>query len=160
MTNYISRLRLKPHPEGGYFARIYSSDTTIITQTKQCRAQLSAIYYYLAGEDFSAWHRLNADEIWHYYDGGSAVTIYAIVGERLTLKTLGNPNQHEGATFQVPIPAHTWFAAELKDKNSFALMGCNVAPGFEYQHFELASKDFLKTHASINPPLLKKFLRK
>lgn len=166
MKNWIELLKLERHVEGGYFGIFYKSTDSVATlddrynkqhlMVKNASAELpqdkekierhagSSIYFLLEKEDFSAWHQLNSDEIWHFYDGGSPIDIYIIDQHgHLTIQTLGNPILSEGASFQVIIRAGDWFAAEIRDKSSFALMGCTVSPGFEYCDFILADRDIL-----------------
>lgn len=157
MESYIKLLGLEKHVEGGYFGVFYKSQNKIEIfdheyenkddadeATLKKRSAGSSIYFLLQGNDFSAWHRLKSDEIWHYYDGNSPVDIHVIneKGEVETY-TLGNPGMLENAKFQVVVKAGNWFAAEVRDKTTFALVGCTVAPGFEYADFELAKKDYL-----------------
>ncbi len=100
---------------------------------------MTSIYYMLEGNDFSRFHRLKADELWHFYDG-SPLAIYIINAKgELERHILGNDLQ-AGELPLVPVKKNQWFAAELIDKNSFILAGCTVAPGFDYDDFELADK--------------------
>lgn len=148
ITHLITSLNLTPHPEGGYYARRYkSTDTVKSTDTDRyqgaARATGSSIYYLLFGNDFSAWHCLKSDEIWHYYKG-TQINIHMInhAGE-LHTALLGDPAICKGAAFQVPIPAGTWFAADIVDKSSYCLAGCTVTPGFEFEDFTLADSNML-----------------
>ena len=100
----------------------------------------SSIYFMLEKEDFSTWHRLKSDEVWHYYDGGSPIDIYIIDNNgKLKIHTLGNPGITENASFQIVVPAGVLFAAEVSDKLFFGLVGCTVSPAFEYEDFELVN---------------------
>lgn len=133
------KLGLEQHPEGGYFKQTYRSDRIIdIEGYDGPRNIATAIYYMLVGNDFSAFHRITSDEIWHYYSGGT-VTLYAIGkdGELSKIK-IG-----KGRSFQVIIKANTWFAAALDSKNSYCLLGCTVSPGFDYRDWELGERDNL-----------------
>jgi uncharacterized protein len=182
MHNWVELLKLEKHIEGGYFGRSYTSSDKVIPLNNRYNKQSlitkgesieehinkekterfagSSIYFLLEREDFSAWHQLNSDEIWHYYDGGSPVDIY-IIGQRghLTIKTLGNPLLSEYASFQVVINAGDWFAAEIRNKSSFALMGCTVSPGFEYYDFTLADRDTLISQYPEHIFIINKFTR-
>ncbi|MGQ3888337.1 cupin domain-containing protein [Legionella sp. CNM-1927-20] len=149
---YIQKLKLERHQEGGYFCETYASRDIVMPQhvrykdesTEVYRKASTAIYFLLDKQEFSAWHCLKSDEIWHYYDGGSPIDIYIIDNEgQLVTRTLGNPLLTEGASFQVIIEAGLWFAAEVRDKTSFGLIGCIVSPGFEYSDFSLAERDQL-----------------
>ena len=144
----IQLLNLQPHPEGGFYSRTYESNdyitsTDISRYQGEVRRACTSIYYLLNGNDFSAWHRLHSDEVWHYYKG-STVTIYMINDKGvLTRQKLGDPTQEPDAVFQYCIPANTWFAADIIDKSSFCLVGCTVSPGFEFDDFTLAKRDKL-----------------
>ena len=125
------------------------------------RKAMSAIYFLLNKEEYSAWHCLKSDEIWHYYDGGSPVEIY-VIDTQGALRTylLGNPRLIEEASFQVIIGAGKWFAARLQDQTSFALVGCTVSPGFEYNDFILADKDILISKYPQHIDIISSFSRK
>ena len=144
---YIQKLQLEKHPEGGYFKEIYRSGEIITVDRlpkryKSGRSFSTSIYFLLEGKQFSSFHRLQSDEVWHFYDGTS-VLIYIICPDgKLEEKRVG-PNLNEGDNFQLTIKAGNWFAAELTDKNSFALIGCSVSPGFDFDDFELGSRNEL-----------------
>jgi len=125
---WIDHLGLSPHPEGGYYRVTYKSDLIIAN-----RPASTAIYFLLHGRDFSAFHRIASDELWHFY-AGSALVVYVIEpnGECSELH-LGNDG-----VFQGVVRAGCWFASRLKDAASYALVGCTVAPGFDFADFELA----------------------
>lgn len=144
---YINKLELKPHPEGGWFKEVYRAEETISSEHLPKRyggdrSFSTSIYFLLEGNQFSAFHKLKSDEQWHFYDG-STVVIY-MINEKGTLETikLGN-NLAEGKVFQTVIKRNTWFAAEVEDKNSFALIGCTVAPGFDFSDFGLGVRQSL-----------------
>jgi predicted cupin superfamily sugar epimerase len=137
---WIDHLKLSPHPEGGYFRATYKADLMIPHSALPStfggnRAASTAIYFLLEGKDFSAFHRIAADEVWHFYAGNSLV-VYVIDAE-------GNASElHLGsdAGFQAVVKAGCWFASRLKEPVGFALVGCTVAPGFEFEDFELAER--------------------
>jgi predicted cupin superfamily sugar epimerase len=142
---HIKKLGLKKHPEGGYFKEIYRSGELIIPEHlpkryKSSRNFSTSIYFLLEGRQFSAFHLLQSDELWHFYDG-SAVLLYIISqnGE-LSIKKLGRGKESE---LQLVIEKQNWFAAELEDEKSFALFGCTVSPGFEFDDFQLGKRDDL-----------------
>jgi predicted cupin superfamily sugar epimerase len=142
---WIDRLELSPHPEGGYYRATYKADLTIAHGALPStfggnRAASTAIYFLLEGKDFSAFHRIAADEVWHFYAGNSLV-VYVIDSE-------GNASElHLGSAagegFQAVVKAGCWFASRLKEPAGFALVGCTVAPGFEFEDFELATRSEL-----------------
>lgn len=143
----ISLLALMPHPEGGHFRETYRSDH-LVTRMEGApgRSASTAIYYLLRARERSTWHRIDSDEMWHFYDG-MPIRIYVLEPEgKLGMFRLGNPLRHEGATFQAMVPAGRWFAAECEQPDGYALVGCTVAPGFEFAQFEIGDARFLEQH--------------
>lgn len=136
--------------EGGFYRETYRSEfLTTHTSARQnktegssgnTRSAVSLIYYLLDGMgNFSAFHRLKSDEIWHFYRG-SPVTIYVIDNKGdLTKIRLGNDISH-GHQCHVIIRAGLWFGAKVDDSTSYALIGCTVSPGFDYKDFELGTR--------------------
>src|SRR4051794_37061347 len=144
---YIDHLNLLPHPEGGFFKEMYRATEGIDPDAlpkrfKGARSFSTAIYYLLRQGDFSAFHRIQSDECWHFY-AGQTLLIHMIDadGEYSCIK-LG-ANLEAGETFQFVVPARAWFAAEPGSEGNFALVGCTVAPGFDFADFELADKQSL-----------------
>jgi hypothetical protein len=153
----IEQLKLEKHPEGGYYSEIFRSEEKIIKGLPERysgeRYICTSIYFLLSGNDFSAFHRLNSDEIWHFYTG-AALDIYVIgKNKELTVHTIGNLPA-EGESFQVVIKKGQWFAAEVRDKNSFALVGCTVAPGFDFKDFELGKRDVLSDEFPLHKDII------
>lgn len=143
----IEILGLSPHPEGGYFKEIYKSDTSIPLSAlpkkySGGRVFYTSIYYLLGSGEFSSFHRLKSDEIWHYYDG-SAMLIHNISenGEYSIIKLGRNLQNNEVP--QYLLKSGCIFAAEVIDKDSFTLIGCTVSPGFDYDDFELLERSSL-----------------
>lgn len=143
-TYWIEHLKLTRHPEGGYFREIYRSPEMLPGSCLPERFSgdhsfCTSIYFLLAGTDFSAFHRLNADEIWHFYTG-AALTIYCIHSDGVLSQIFLGEDFESGELFQAVVPAGAWFAARLSREDSFALVGCTVAPGFEFEDFELGKR--------------------
>jgi predicted cupin superfamily sugar epimerase len=141
---WIERLDLRPHPEGGYFRETYRSSETIAATALPARfggarAFATAVYFLITRDAFSAFHRIRSDELWHFY-AGDAVTIAILdAAGKLTTESLGR-DPARGESPQVLIPAGAWFAAEVASSGSFALVGCTVAPGFDFADFELGAR--------------------
>jgi uncharacterized protein len=131
----IQALRLQPHPEGGHFAEVYRSPRLVRPQgAAGDRSALTTIHFLLAAGEVSRWHRLDADEVWHFYEGGplALFVLDAITG------TLACPRLGAGARGEVRVhvvPAGSWLAA--RSSGEYALVGCTMGPGFEAEGFEL-----------------------
>jgi uncharacterized protein len=146
--------------EGGYYKETYRSDKTIIlpSEIDGERSISTSIYYLLDGTQFSAFHRLKSDEIWHFYIG-SSVTIYTINKmENLSEVSLGS-NIEKGELFQIQVRAGSWFAATVNDISSYALIGCSVSPGFDYLDFELGDRKKLIERYPQHRSIIEKFTR-
>jgi predicted cupin superfamily sugar epimerase len=144
---YIEKLQLIPHPEGGYYKEIYRAGDKILPEHLPKRYNSSrnlstSIYFLLEGDQVSNFHKLKSDEQWHFYDGSSIVIYVIDEGGNLNKILLGR-NIEKGESIQTVIKSNSWFAAELSDKTSFALIGCAVAPGFDFNDFELGKRDAL-----------------
>lgn len=143
----IETLGLSPHPEGGYFKEIYRSDTSIPQSAlpqkySGGRVFYTSIYYLLGSGEFSSFHRLRSDEIWHYYDG-SPMLIHSISENcEYNIIKLGRDLKNNELP-QYLLKAGCIFAAEVKENDSFTLIGCTVSPGFEYDDFELLDRSSL-----------------
>ena len=146
----IERLRLKPHPEGGWYREVYRSAETMSADALPARYQVqhcyaTSIYFLLEGHDFSAFHRIRSDETWHFYMG-SPIALYILTPDgNLTEVILGNQIEDE-QVLQFTIMRECWFAAKVLIESSFSLVGCTVSPGFEFADFELADRRKLTTH--------------
>ncbi len=150
-SKWIEQLGLLTHPEGGYFREVYRSEEGIAQRALPARYGSgrnfgTSIYYMLKGNDFSAFHKLHSDEIWHFYEG-CTVRIFLLTEDGSCKKLLLGRNVEVGEQLQVLLPHDLWFAAELADTESFALMGCTVSPGFSFEDFMLGSKaDLIKQY--------------
>ncbi len=146
--DWVKQLQLQPHPEGGYFRETYRCNERIAASNLPDRFDTdhsfsTAIYYLLDAPNFSAFHRIKQDELWHHYQG-TALTIHVInqAGEYQPLSLGNNPAQ--GQSFQQLVKAGDWFAATVDEPDGYALVGCTVAPGFEFADFELARQQHLQ----------------
>jgi hypothetical protein len=132
-ADIIARLELKPHPEGGYYRETFRDAGAGASG----RAHSTAIYYLLARGERSHWHRIDAAEVWHYYAGSALTLRIAHDGGTQHMVTLGS-DVAAGERPQAIVPAQAWQAAE--SVGDWTLVGCTVAPGFEFANFELAPK--------------------
>jgi hypothetical protein len=156
---FIRHLQLQPHPEGGFFKETYRSTGIIPSQCLSTsfsgdRSYSTAIYFLLQQRDYSAFHRIESDECWHFYEGGTLL-IHVIDEEgNYSCIRLGR-KIHEGEVFQYVVPARSWFASEPAPGVEFTLVGCTVAPGFDFADFEMAnaeelSKSYPQHHSIIH----------
>ena len=127
----IARLGLKPHPEGGHYRETFR-DTKVDASG---RAASTLIYFLLARGERSHWHRVDAAEVWHFYAGSPLTLRIAEDGREPQAIQLGS-DLPAGERPQAVVPAHAWQSAE--STGDWTLVGCSVAPGFEFSGFELA----------------------
>jgi len=158
---YIEKLKLVAHPEGGYFREIYRSeellkDNVLPHRYKGSRSFCTSIYFLLKREQKSLFHKLKSDELWHFYDG-SSVKLYTIDAEGKLLERILGRNIDRNESMQLVIERGHWFCAEVSNKNSFALFGCTVAPGFDFSDFELGDRKKLSRLYPQHKELVKKF---
>lgn len=131
----VARLELKPHPEGGHYRETFR-DTRVDADG---RSASTAIYFLLARGERSRWHRIDAVETWHYYAGHALTLQIADNADRRTVR-LGS-DLAAGELPQAVVPAQAWQSAE--SAGDWTLVGCTVAPGFDFAAFELAPKGWM-----------------
>jgi predicted cupin superfamily sugar epimerase len=143
VSYWIHKLNLQQHPEGGYFAETYKSPKFVKLQEYEgSRHTCTAIYYLLLGREFSSFHRMKSDELWHFYTG-SALTLHIIQKDGQLREIRLGANIDDGEIFQAVVESGYWFAASVYERNSYSLVGCTVSPGFDYRDWELADKNVL-----------------
>lgn len=156
-SELIAGLQLQAHPEGGYFRETYrSADQIVRANDGQTRSAATAIYYLLCDGAHSSWHRIKSDEVWHFYAGAPLLVHVLNPDGSLSTLRLGNAMTHDEVVFQAVVAAGLWFAAECADPAGFALVGCTVAPGFEYSEFELADGEALLADWPQHQELIRK----
>ncbi len=144
---WIERLQLEAHPEGGYFRQTYRSDVVLAQEALPTgftgtRAVSTAIYFLLQGKNFSAFHRLRSDEVWHFY-AGEPLVVHVIQPKGEYSQIFLGRDFEAGQVLQAVVPAGCWFASHVADWESFAVVGCTVAPGFDFEDFELGKREEL-----------------
>ena len=155
LDHIVKKLSLKNHPEGGFFAESYRSSDQLDAGTlapwhgltDRTRSISTAIYYLLAGKDFSAFHKIKSDECWHFYLGASFEIIEITPAGNL-IKTILGTDIKAGEIPQYVVKAGHWFGSRLLDptgNEKFGLVGCTVAPGFDFKDFIMGSRDQLRT---------------
>lgn len=162
-TRLINTLQLIHHPEGGWYREVYRSDEIIGQNSLPERYSVphcysTSIYFLLESDDFSAFHRIASDETWHFYKG-SPVTLFIISGDgALNTVTMGS-DVEKGHILQYTIIRDCWFAAKTSEDSSYSLVGCTVAPGFEFHDFELADRKTLMVQYPDHSEIIKTLTR-
>jgi predicted cupin superfamily sugar epimerase len=141
---WIDKLNLTPHPEGGYYRETYRAELSIARealppQFPGPRLVATAIYFLLEGKNFSGFHRLRSDELWHFY-AGSPITVHVIDPDGCHSEIQLGDDPDAGDVLQAAVKAGRWFASRVRDPKTFALAGCTVAPGFDFLDFELGKR--------------------
>lgn len=144
---YIEKLRLSTHIEGGAFRETYRSEMTIGQEHLSAafrgnRNASTAIYFLLKEGQFSALHRIASDELWHFYEGHT-LHIYEIRPEGKLMKHVLGKDLEKGESFQCVVKAGSWFGSRCEVPGGFSLVGCTVAPGFDFEDFVLADRQTL-----------------
>ena len=155
----IDKLDLTPHPEGGYFKETHRSIGKIPQNSlpdifNGDRNYYTSIYFLLTSDDFSAFHKINQEETWYYHEG-SSIKIHQIspIGT-YSFVILGNDILKD-EQFQYTVPAGYWFAATVEQKHSYTLVGCAVAPGFDFKDFVLAKREVLQQEFPEHKKIIK-----
>ena len=135
----IERLALRPHPEGGFYRELFRSRQPVSPRDERgARTALTAIFYLLDAGSYSRWHQVSSDEVWHFYEGDALELLELTpAGDSLARHRLGAVGEPE--TRVCVIPAGHWQAA--RPLGDYALVGCTVAPGFEFDDFRVLADD-------------------
>jgi len=159
----IQRYQLQQHPEGGWYKETYKSKELIPSNALPERFSgdrffSTAIYFLLEAGNFSAFHRIKSDECWHFYTG-DPLWVYVIHEDgKLEIIPLGS-NFTKGELFQYVVPANCWFASRPAPGSRFSLVGCTVAPGFEFADFDLADATALAKEYPAHAAIIKELCR-
>jgi uncharacterized protein len=160
---WIDKLGLKPHAEGGFYRETYRAPLRIQKSAlhgpfRGDRNASTAIYFLIDGENFSAFHRIASDEMWHFY-AGSTLTVEVIdpTGDHSQILVGNHPEA--GEEFQAVVPAGCWFASHVKNPHSYSLVGCTVAPGFDFADFEIARRTSLAAEFPQHRALIERLTR-
>ncbi len=146
VQHLVAHFELKPHPEGGYYRETYRSEEMVHKEALPDRfpgnRHLStAICFLLEKGNFSAFHRIRSDELWHFYTGDPLWVHVISPDGKYTKIQLGNKTGNP--CFQALVPAGCWFASETAPDGLFSFVGCTVSPGFDFADFELAERSVL-----------------
>lgn len=163
VQDIISSLELMPHPEGGYYRETFRSETTISQKElgpaySGDRSTSTMIYFLLTADTFSAFHRILQDEAWHFY-AGDAITLHTIDPSGKHIKHLIGADFAKGEVPQLMVKGGDWFAASISKPGGYALVGCTVSPGFDFQDFELADREKLSSQFPAHSDLIECYTR-
>ena len=160
---WIRQLQLTPHVEGGAFREVYRSELSISQKALPIFFQgnrniATSIYFLLSSGQFSAFHRIASDELWHFYYGDPLLVYELGHSGELTVHRLGT-NIEKGENFQTVVKAGSWFASVPAEGSEYALVGCTVSPGFDFTEFELAERAALTKQYPDHAELISRLTR-
>lgn len=134
ISELVHLLQMKSHPEGGFYAETYRSDSELETENGP-RQLITSIFFLLRSEDVSHFHRIKSDELWFWHEG-SGLSVHLLGENGHEIQKLG-PVDERGALPQHLVKANTIFGSSVDESESYALVSCVVAPGFDFRDFEL-----------------------
>ncbi len=135
----VEKFKLKPHPEGGFYSETYRA-----TKSDNGRSWSTGIYFLLGRGDISHLHRIDSDEMWHFYSG-DPLKIIEIDEEGKLVETILGTNYKDGMVSQYTVKAGRWFCSLPVEASEYCFVGCTVSPGFEFSSFELAKREVMSS---------------
>ena len=150
----IDMLELSPHPEGGYYKEMYRSETKVLSPcSRATRNAVTDIYFLLMAGQVSRFHRVLHDEIWHFYEG-DPLELVEIEPELTEITKIVLAGKSDNPKYKHCVRGGNWQAASVKEgaKGAYSLVGCTVAPGFDFADFE-----FMEQNGAVQSTLLAKF---
>lgn len=138
LENLISRLQLMPHPEGGFYREVFRSEETV---NGGAHNLMTSIYFLLTSENISRFHRIKSDELW-FHHAGSPLIVHILDAAGYHQHIVGGQLEN-GMEPQFLVPKNTVFGSTVLEKNSYSLVSCVVAPGFDFADFELFTPEEL-----------------
>lgn len=165
---WIKSLKLKPHPEGGYYREVYRSSELVRAEHlpdrfKGARTFSTAIYFLLKSGELSRLHRIKSDEVWHFYRGlPLTIHMFGANGSYKVVRLGENPER--GERYQYMVPSGTWFGVTVSNgedstsghiHDDFSLAGCTVAPGFDFKDFETGNDKIMTAYPGYQDVLRK-----
>jgi len=159
----VEKLELLPHPEGGFYKETYRSKGVIKPESLRNdiegeRNYATGIYFLLISDNFSAFHRIKQDEMWHFYDGSPLIVHIIDQNGKYKAVEIGR-NIEKGEVPQYVVPADCWFASSVKESNNYSFVGCTVSPGFDFRDFELADREKLIEEYPAHKEIITKLTR-
>jgi predicted cupin superfamily sugar epimerase len=139
----IARHGLQPHPEGGHYAEVHRAERRVapVDEPAHVRRAYTTIHFLLEGHEYSAWHRVEADETWYFHEGDDLAIHEWHHDGSIVSHTVGR----SCGRYQHTVLAGTWFAAEPIRSDGFAFVSCAVGPGFEFDDFTLMDAHTART---------------
>ena len=156
----ITRFNLQEHPEGGYFKETYRSEGIIPKNSLDekyngDRNHCTGIYFLLTSEKFSAFHKVNQDEMWHFYKG-TPLKLHMISPEGEYSHVIIGNDLEKGEVPQFTVKGGDWFAGEVVDEGGYSFVGCTVAPGFDFADFVLPTQEELSKEFPQHQEIIQK----
>lgn len=144
IASIVERLQLRPHPEGGFYRETWRSPLLVDPgpAMEGARNCCTSIYFLLTAGNFSAFHRIRQDELWNFH-AGDPVELHILTPEGEHREVHIGPDLEAGQLPQYVVPAGHWFASRVLGRGAWSLVGCVVAPGFDFRDFELAEREKL-----------------
>lgn len=160
---WIKKLDLLTHIEGGAYKETYRAPLSFAKEQLPAaysgnRPASTGIYFLLQKDQFSALHKIASDEMWHFYDG-DPIEIIEIKEDGELIRHLLGPDADQGHSFQLVIPANSWFGSRVLGNGEYALVGCTVAPGFDFEDFELAKRETLISAFPLHEKIIMELTR-
>lgn len=140
INELVEKLQLKPHPEGGYYAETYRSEWEVTTDHGS-RSLMTCIYFLLTSDNSSKFHQIKSDEMWFFHEG-SPLTVH-VFSDNGYEKLLVGPSDQEGHLPYQLVKSGVIFGSTVDQEDSYSLVSCVVAPGFDFEDFRLVSKEEL-----------------
>ena len=137
----VEVLKMATHPEGGFYAETFRSDQSVVHPNGEKRQLATSIYFLLRSQDVSHFHRIQSDELWFWHEG-SPLSVHLLGEKGHEILKLG-PVSESGARSQHLVQANTIFGSTVDHPDSYALVSCVVAPGFDFRDFELFTEEAL-----------------
>ncbi len=155
ITELIKSYQLEEHPEGGWFKETYRSDHNLFNDQNEERQILTSIYFLLTDQNVSKFHTIKSDELW-YYHSGSALTVHCIEPDGNYYQLKIGPDFSAGEQFQAIVPKGTIFGSTVDQADQYSLVGCAVAPGFDFRDFKLFNEAELINRFPQHQSIIKK----
>ena len=138
ISDFVAHFKMNVHPEGGYYSEIYRSEMELPGMERHL---MTSIYFLLRSGEVSRFHRIKSDELW-FFHAGSPLTVHSLDNNGHTEQLVGL-NIAKGESPQVLVKAGMIFGSEVSEENSFSLVSCVCAPGFDFRDFELFTAEEL-----------------